>query len=296
MRSLVTDVLVLGASGLLGQHLLSEARARGHDPLGTYMEEFAARGLVRLNLSDLYATVKLLRDRKPATVLLAAAMTSVDGCESHLDQAKIVNADAPREIAKACATLGSRLVLFSTDYVFDGRKGSYAETADPKPINVYGRTKLEGERAALAAHPGALVIRTSANFGWNRMRAKENSVTWVLGRLRKGEAVPLFTDQRISPSYVPEVARLMFELLDRKAKGVFHVATRPSLTRYEIGEAVCEVFRLPKKLLQKSRLEDADLVAKRPRDSSLSTRKLERFLHRKPLTFRDSLKDMRETE
>ncbi|TLZ69627.1 MAG: sugar nucleotide-binding protein [Methanobacteriota archaeon] len=141
----VTDLLVIGASGLLGEQLLAEAKRRGHDAVGTYAGD-PVNGLIPLNLSDLVAAVTLVRDRRPKTVLLPAAMTGVDACESHPDQAQLVNADAPREIAKACHTLGIRLVFFSTDYVFDGRRGPFNERRRPQPLNVYGRTKLAGER------------------------------------------------------------------------------------------------------------------------------------------------------
>src|SRR5437667_295159 len=101
---------VSAASGLLGEQLLGEAKRRGHDAVGTYAGD-PVNGLIPLNLSDLVAAVTLVRDRRPKTVLLPAAMTGVDACESHQDQAQLVNADAPREIAKACHTLGIRLVL-----------------------------------------------------------------------------------------------------------------------------------------------------------------------------------------
>jgi dTDP-4-dehydrorhamnose reductase len=291
----VTDVLVIGASGLLGEHLLAEAKRRGIDAIGTYAGD-PVKDLVPLNLSDLVATVRLLRDRHPKTVLLPAAITGVDACEAHPDQAQLVNADAPREIAKACHTLGARLVFFSTDYVFDGRRGPFNERRQPQPLNVYGRTKLTGERNVLAAHPEALVVRTSANFGWNRSRRKTNSVTWILELLRRRQVVPLFVDQRVSPSYAPAVAGTAFDLLDRGASGIFHVATRSYTTRLEIGLEICDVFRLPKELLKATRLADVDLKASRPSDSSLDVGKVERFLDKRSPTFHDALTDMRETE
>ena len=287
--------MVVGGSGLLGQHLLSEAKARGLDALGTYAGA-PMEGQTRVDLGDSSATVKLVRDIAPRIVLLAAAMTRVDACEAHPDEARAVNGDAPGEIAKACASSRARLVFFSTDYVFDGGNGPYDEDAETGPLNVYGRTKLEGERHVLAALPGALILRTSANFGWNRSRGKENSVTWILGKLRRGEEVPLFTDQKVSPSYVPEVARMTFDLLEAKASGVYHAATRGCLTRHAMGEAICEVFRLSKDLLKPSRLADAKLAAPRPRDACLSTGRLERLLHITPSTFREALEHMRDSE
>src|SRR5207244_4567096 len=98
-------------------------------------------------------------------------------------------------------------------YVFDGRRGPFNERRRPQPLNVYGRTKLAGERNVVTAHPEALVVRTSANFGWGRARKKTNSVTWILELLRRRQPVPLFTDQRVSPSYAPAAARTAFDLL-----------------------------------------------------------------------------------
>lgn len=291
----MNSVLVIGGSGLLGQHLLAESGARGFDAKGTYAGA-PVPGFVPLDLATPSAAVELLQRRRPKTVLLAAAMTGVDACESDPDRARVVNSEAPAAIAKACATLGTRLVFFSTDYVFDGLQDPSEENAEPHPLGVYGHTKLTGERQVLATDPRNLVIRTSANFGWNRLRRTENSVTWILNRLRRGEAVSLFVDQRVSPSYAPGAARATFDLLDREAAGIFHVATRSCLVRFEMGRMVCEVFRLPEDLLKPARLEEAKLKARRPLRSCLAVGKVEQYLDLRPTTFREALEDMRDHE
>jgi dTDP-4-dehydrorhamnose reductase len=290
------DVFVIGGSGLLGQHLVGEAKARGLPVRATYSGEAIPGGL-RMDLADLVRVIETLRRLRPNIVLLAAAMTDVDGCETNRDYAAVVNAEAPGEIAKACASLRARLVHFSTDYVFDGSvKVPYSEKSVPKPLSVYGRTKLAGEQKVREALPTALLLRTSANFGWNRLRKKTNAVTWILERLRRNESVPLFTDQWISPSYVPDVARIAFDLLDRHAKGIFHVASKGCLSRIEIGQAVCQTFRLPEALLKPTRLSEMHLKAPRPRRSCLATAKVERFLDMRVPAFADSLVHMRDHE
>jgi dTDP-4-dehydrorhamnose reductase len=224
-------------------------------------------------------------------------MTDVDGCEINREYATVVNAQAPGEIAKACASLSTRLVHFSTDYVFDGStRGASGEDAAPKPLNVYGQTKRQGELNVMTALPSAIILRTSANFGWNRLRKKTNAVTWILEKLRRNESAPLFTDQWISPSYVPEVARIAFDLLDRDAKGIFHVASKGCLSRLEIGQAVCQTFRLPEALLKPTRLSEMHLKAQRPRRTCLATSKIERFLDIRVPTFANSLVHMRDHE
>jgi dTDP-4-dehydrorhamnose reductase len=290
------DVLVIGGSGLLGQHLVGEAKARSLPVRATYSGEAIPGGL-RMDLANLVRVIETLRRLRPNIVLLAAAMTDVDGCETNRDYAAVVNAEAPGEIAKACASLRARLVHFSTDYVFDGSvKVPYSERSAPKPLSVYGRTKLAGEQKVREALPTALLLRTSANFGWNRMRRKTNAVTWILDKLRRNESVPLFTDQWISPSYVPEVARIAFDLLDRRAEGIFHVASKGCLSRLEIGQAVCQTFRLPEALLKPTRLSDMHLKAPRPPRTCLATAKIERFLDMRVPSFADSLVHMRDHE
>lgn len=286
---------MIGASGLLGQALAREAGARGDRVTGTYSGE-PVDGLRPLDLADTDAGGRLIADTRPALVALAAAMTHVDGCEARPDLAHRLNALAPGTVAEACRGIGARLVHFSTDYVFDGREGPSDEDKAPNPLSVYGRTKLEGERNALAALPSALVIRTCANFGWNRLRGKENSVTTVVNRLRRGEPVPLFTDQWVSPSYVPHVARAALDLLEKGASGVVHVATAGCQTRLEAGEAVADVFRLPRELLRPTTMAGSRLVAPRPARSCLASRRLGRFPDIPVPTFREALEDMRRSE
>jgi len=272
------DVLVIGGSGLLGQHLMREASTRGYRAHGTYSSDPVPH-LLKLDLGDSAAIREVVSFVKPAIVAIAAAMTNVDGCESRPELAERVNGIAPGEIAKASRDVGARVVHFSTDYVFDGRSPSSSEESAPNPLNAYGRTKLYGERNVLAASPEGLVIRTCANYGWNRFRDKANTVTWIVNALRKGETVPLFTDQRVSPSFAPHVARVAFDLTEREESGVYHVVTKGCMTRFEIGEAVCRAFNLPRTLLKRSTLADAGLVAPSPLTSSLTSERLERFPH-----------------
>jgi len=292
----LSDVLVIGGSGLLGQHLVEEARVRNLPVQATYAGA-AIPGGIRMELADLEGAIRTLVRLRPKVVLLAAAMTDVDGCESHPEQAAAINAEAPGEIAKACASLGARLVHFSTDYVFDGStQAAYREGDLAEPRSAYGQTKLAGERNVLAALPSALLVRTSANFGWNRLRNKTNAITWILEKLRRSEPVQLFTDQWVTPSYVPEVARIAFDLLDRDADGTFHVGSKDCRNRLEIGQAVCETFRLPETLLKPIRLADLPLKAPRPLRSCLATARIERVLKIRVPTFADSLAHMRDHE
>lgn len=288
----MTEVLIIGASGLLGQHLLNEAEARRYSVTGTYYSEEVA-GLERLDLSDFEAVKAMIAKRRPDIVILPAAMTSVEECESNPAGAMQVNSDAPLVVAKACRSVGAKMALFSTVHVFDCESGPYAEDSKTNPINVLGRTRLEGENKVLETLPDSLVIRTCEDFGWNRLRPRENEVTSIVHRIRCGEEVNLAVDQWATPSYAPKVAEHVFDLLRNGESGIFHIATSSRLTMYEMGKRVCEAFGLDDERLEPKTLGKMGLVIPLPRGLCLSTTKIEERLGVSMSSFESCLEEMR---
>jgi dTDP-4-dehydrorhamnose reductase len=291
-------VLVVGGTGLLGQYACAEARARGHEVLATYRRERAPDDVrfawYPVDIKDSEAVTALVHETSPSLVVNAAAMTDVDGCERDPDEAKHVNTAAAGHLAWAAKTVGAGLVHPSTDYVFDGR-GSATEETPPRPINVYGHTKLIGERLVLQAHPAAVVLRLSAVFGWNRLSRKTNSVTWILEKLEAGKEVPLFADQKITPTYAKTAAAAAFDLWTERSSGIFHVASRECVSRVEIGRAIADVFRIPNPNIEPIPLASVRLAAKRPLAPCLVVAKVEQTLKRDMPTLRDCLENMKAT-
>jgi dTDP-4-dehydrorhamnose reductase len=235
-----------------------------------------------------------VREISPSLVVNAAAMTDVDGCEKDPDEANRVNSAAAGHLAEAAKGVGAGFVHPSTDYVFDGRDSATEETT-PRPINVYGHTKLMGERLVLRAHPTALVLRLSAVFGWNRLARKTNSVTWILEKLETGKEVPLFADQKITPTYAKTAAAAAFDLWTEKSSGIFHVASKDCASRVEMGSAIADVFRIHDPIIEPIPLASVRLEAKRPLAPCLVVAKVEQTLKRHMPTFRDCLEDMKAT-
>lgn len=293
----VPRVLVVGGTGLLGQYVVREALKRGHETVATVRDEASrptAEARVPLNLLDSRAIPQLVAAAKPDLVVNAAAMTDVDGCERRPRDAARINAASVGELASAASKAGAGFVHASTDYVFDGSAPSGEETP-PKPLSVYGRTKLEGEHRALSAHPDALVLRLSAVFGWNRLAEKSNAVTWILTRLEAGLDVPLFHDQRITPTYARTAAEAAFDLWERRRSGLYHVACRDCLSRVDMGKAIAEVFGHPAARLKPVAMASVPLLAARPKTPCLIVRKIEETLKRSMPTFRECLEDMKAT-
>ena len=293
----MTRVLVVGGTGLLGQYASEEARKRGHEVVATTRGSMPSRPGVswrELDLRSADAIRGAVREAAPDLVFNAAALTDVDGCEDVPDEAHAVNAVAPELLARSCKAAGVPLIHVSTDYVFDGT-GPATETTEPHPLGAYGRTKLDGERRVLAADPSALVLRMSGVFGWNRVSPKTNSVTWILKMVEAGQEVRLFRDQCISPTYAKTGARAAFDLAELKAHGIFHVASRDCLSRFEMGEAVVEAFGIPGAKLVPVAMGSIALKAPRPPAPCLVVKKVEETLKRPMPGFRAGLEDMRET-
>jgi dTDP-4-dehydrorhamnose reductase len=238
--------LVIGASGQVGAALSRCLIARGHSVTGTHAQT-PGPDTRRLDFTDTAATERLIAEAAPDWIFCAAGLTHVDYCEGAPAEAYRANRDAPAAAARAASRQGARFVYYSTEYVFDGANGPYAETELPNPLSVYGRSKLEGERAVVQAHAGALVLRTTVVYGPEPQG--KNFVYQLLRRLRAGERMVVAEDQRSSPTYNEDLAAASVELAERGVGGIVHVAGPVVLDRYAFARIACEVFDLDAALL-----------------------------------------------
>lgn len=280
-------VLVTGAAGQLGQAAL-EALPPDHDVTPTYHEvvpDDLPDGPT-LPVEDRERVQDVVAEAAPDAILHAAALTDVDACEEDPGRAEAVNVEGTRHLAEAAAGAGAAFLLVSTDYVFGG-DGPHDESDPVDPVNAYGRTKAQAEVAARAAHPAPIVARPSVVYGPH----EPNFVTWVLDELRDGNEVPLVTDQRVTPTYTPDLAAQLQALLEADASGTYHTAGATSLTRHEMGRRIASVFDLDPDLVTPARLEDLSWEAPRPKDTSLRTLKVQAF--KAPWTFDEALADLR---
>ncbi len=221
-------VLITGANGILGRALAARLAA-GHTLYLWGREEADLT-----NEAGVRAAAKGIEFE---AVIHAAAMTDVDRCESEFDLAMAVNRDATHIVSALACERGAALVYISTDYVFDGTKGTpYLEEDPPSPINAYGRTKLAGEEAARGSGAPCLVVRTSWLFG----SGGKNFVDTIATKLVKGEELQVVDDQRGSPTYSRDLAQAIELLLRRETRGTVHVTNSGETTWYGFA---CEIAR-----------------------------------------------------
>jgi len=228
----MTRWLVAGAAGMLGRDLTDLLCARG--------EDVTHHIRANLDITDYSAVAAAIASAKPDVVVNCAAWTAVDAAEAHEDEALAVNGHGAARLAAACADAGAVLVHPSTDYVFDGRASApYAEHAIPAPRTAYGRTKLAGERAVLAALPrSCYVVRTAWAYGAHG----HNFVHTMLRLARAGTSPAVVADQRGQPTWTRDVADAIHALITAGAPpGVYHATSSGETTWFGLAQ---EVFRL----------------------------------------------------
>jgi dTDP-4-dehydrorhamnose reductase len=227
-------VAIFGISGQLGSDVA--AALASHQVLSIDHS--------RADIRDADGVAKALRDDPPDWVVNCAAMTHVERCESENLAAFEANALGAAHVAQAAAETGARLLHISTDYVFDGsRKTPYTEKDLPRPINIYGASKLAGEYAVRAREARAVIVRTSGLYGFHACRGKgTNFVETMLKRGGAGGALRVVSDEVLTPTFSVDLAAQVRVMMERDvAAGLYHATNRGACSWFEFAR---EIFRL----------------------------------------------------
>jgi len=259
-------ILLLGRNGQVGWAL-----ERSLAPLG----EPTALGRAELDLADVPRLVATIRALQPEAIVNAAAYTSVDKAESERETAFAINATAPRVLAEEAKRIGALLVHYSTDYVFDGAKAvPYVEDDEPNPLNVYGASKLAGERAIAATGCRHLILRTSWVYG----PRGANFMLTMLRLARERPALHVVDDQVGAPTSSIEIARATATVLARAAQssnvtGLYHLAAAGETSWCGFARAILAKAEVATPVVP-IRTEDYPTAARRPRNSRLDCSRL----------------------
>jgi dTDP-4-dehydrorhamnose reductase len=264
--------LVTGASGQLGGYLLRHLRDRGELVTawsGSRGGELFGVPFHPVNLADPDAVTVAFRAAPPDLILHAAALARLDECHRDPDRARRVNTQGSQLLAELADGAGARLVLVSTDLVFDGERGGYGEDDAPRPLSVYGRTKADAEAAVLAS-PRAAVARVSLLFGPN-LAGRPGFFDGLVSALRAGRPVTLFTDEWRTPLGLATAARALTELAQSELSGLLHLGGPERLSRLEMGTQLAEhLGALPGPIVAAGRAA-VPAPEPRPRDTSLDS-------------------------
>ena len=272
------QLLVTGVSGLLGLNLAWLARDRFRvtgvlrgeravaAPQNTPFEVIAA---------DLTAPGQIewvLEQAQPDVIIHCAALTDVDRCEMYPEEAHRINAWLPGALARAASQSGARLVHISTDAVFNGLRGNYTESDAPCPINVYGQTKLEGERAVASTNPEALIARVNF-YGWS-WQGQRSLAEYFYNNLSASRPVFGFTDIIFCPLLVNDMVEILLRMESGGLNGIYHVASPEKLSKFAFGRLLARHFGFDEQLILPASYKIAHLTAQRAPLLTLNGEKL----------------------
>ena len=294
-------LLIIGSTGLVGSKVASLAAKQGFEAYNTqHSRKAPSPDFVELDITDRQAVLALVEKIRPHAIINTAAVTNVDYCETHTEEAHKVNVEGVKNLAEAVRETQSRLVQVSTDYVFDGRVGHYEEADTPNPIQYYGKTKLEAE-TMVANLPSFAIARPSVIFGWapalpsgeSGSSKPMNFAMFVLDKLKRHEPVKAIRDQYASPMFADNLAEALLRLAKIRQNGVFHTAGKSCLSRYEFAIKLAETFDYSTKQVEPVYASEFKQVAQRPRNSCLRVDKTERLLGMSLFTAEQGIKEMK---
>jgi dTDP-4-dehydrorhamnose reductase len=272
-------ILLLGARGMLGKDLFPILSAH-HEVIGKDIQDFDITNPERVQTE--------IGSCRPAIVINAAAYTDVDGCESHQDLAFAVNAEGARNVAWACSRWGAVMIHLSTDYVFDGRSPvSYGEDAEPNPLNIYGKSKLQGEHYIKEILGNFLIIRTAWLYGAHG----KNFVDTILRLAAQQDELRIVNDQRGAPTFTKDLAWGIERVLTGRIRGFLHVTNSGSCTWFEFAQKILEIKKPLNSKLRVVPISSRELTrpAPRPSNSVLNCSRFEKLTDSKMRAWQNGL-------
>jgi len=267
---MVEKVLVIGASGLVGSSLY-ERFSKEYEVIGTYNSHKFAN-LIHLDLLDISELKKILNEFNPSIILLPAALSSVEYCEENKDDCWKYNVTAPSNLIRLIGKSDTKLVFYSTDYIFNGEEGPYSEEDIPNPLNNYGKAKLETENNIINNISNYLILRTTVVYGWELLG--KNFIYRLIENTKKHQVTKVPKDQNGTPTFVENVAEATLKLIKSNKFGIYNVAGSELMSRYEFAKIAAEIFNLDKNHIHPVLTTDLNQIASRPLNGGLKIDKL----------------------
>jgi len=279
-------ILIIGTAGQVGGALLDVLKKnKNFEVVGA--DKISSKSVLFLDIRKRKKVNQFFQRIKPQVVILAAAFTDVDACEEHQILAHDINVKGVKNVAEAAKENLSKIVYFSTAYVFDGKKGNYGENDSPHPINFYAKTKLEAERIIQKELNNYLIIRT--NWVFDLGYDQKNFVFRLINTLKKKEPLKVPNDQYGNPTLARNIAWVIEELIQKNKKGIYHIVGRDKMNRYQLAVKVAKYFNLDHKLILPVSSKVLKQRAPRPKKDDLNITKAKKELKTKLLSLKEAL-------
>ncbi len=273
-------ILVTGSAGFLGKNIFNDLKDL-HNITGISRRK-SETTTHSFDITQPEIT-KILDEINPEVIIHVAALTAVDYCESHKEEAQNTNITGTENLVRWCKKNNRKMIYISTDYVYPGLSNDYSEDSEPGPINVYGQTKLEAEKLVKTLK-NWVILRATVIFGYD---SGGNNFLMQILSLKEKRRIPL--DQISNPTDVKVLCEYINKIIDLNLNGLF-VATGPeTMNRYEFALLIAQIFNLDKKLLEGISTAELNQLAKRPLKNGTNSIKIRKLLEYKVPSVRESL-------
>jgi len=288
-------VVITGSNGLLGQNLVALfSKEKENYKIFGFSRGGNRSGRTDFEYYDIDITDKKklhqeLLKIQPDFIINTAAMTNVDACENDKEGCYELNVNAVEYLATISLEINAHLIHISTDFIFDGEKGCYAEEDAPNPLSYYGETKLLSEQLIQKSTINFTILRTILVYGLVNDMSRSNIVLWVKESLEQEKEISIVDDQYRTPTYVEDLALACKLSIDKKATGIYNITSSELLSIYEIAKEIANAFQLNIKLIKPISTSALNQTAARPVKTGFDLSRTNRVLDFYPKTFKEDL-------
>ncbi len=284
-------ILVTGANGFVGQALVKILAQHGYPVIATGrgVSRFPAEDqLVRYYAADIshpFELQHIVEQEKPAVIVHCAAMSQVDECEQRQKEAHSINVEATARLLLDAEEYAGFFIFLSTDFVFDGEKGSYTEEDPVNPISWYGHTKLEAEAIVQTAEIPWAIVRTCLVYGLAPEGGRSSIFSWIKNSLEEGKTIKVVDDQYRTPTYVNDLVAGILLLIEQKKTGIWHISGEEFFTPYKMAREIAQIGGWKEELLERVTADTFKQAGKRPARTGFDISKAQRELGYLPGSF-----------
>lgn len=293
-------VLITGSNGFIGQKMMTEVLADKNFDLIAL-----SRGSNRYSNPEGYLYIdgdvcnpeqmaEVISQHRPHFIIHTVAMANVEACEANIEACEQVNVEPIKTLVSLSEKYDVHLIHLSTDFIFDGKEGPYAETAIPHPLNEYGKSKLEAEKLIQASSIKWAIIRTILVYGIPNDKDRSNLILWVKNSLEAGKKINVVTDHYRMPTLVEDLTKATLSIMDKQAKGIYHISGSEGYSIYDIAMQVAKFWNLDTSLIQPVDSSTIESAVSRPSYTGFVLDKAMADLDFQPHALKDGLALMKQ--
>lgn len=293
---MVIKVVFTGITGLLGRYFLKNKK-KGYEIIGVgnknvrkNSENFFSIDISRRNL-----ILDFIKKISPQIIVHAASIGNVDYCEKFPDEAYKVNVKGTQNIIKAAKRVNAKIIFLSSNAIYDGNNPPYDEEIAPSPVDIYGKTKVEGENLIKDSNLDYAILRLITMYGWPNLGGRNNPVTWVIESLKKGQSLNVVNDIYNNHLWAGQAAEAVWAVIMKNiSMDIFNIAGKDSLSRYDLALKAAKLFKLDNSLISSVSSDFFRSIAKRPKNTTFNTQKMKKVLGIKPVSVEEGLRLMKQ--